>query len=67
MSGKGLGCVSKDGVMGNPCVFASKYMSEIMSLSGDRGGKRILLANTQDLFSMEVPDETELWDIDYRY
>ena len=65
-SGKELGCISKNGVMGNPCAFASKYMNEIMTLTGDRGGKRILLANTQDLFSMEVPDEAELEDIDYR-
>ena len=37
-----------------------------MNLEGDKGGKKIILNNLEDLFVFEVYDKKELIDIDYK-
>ena len=37
---KGIACVSCQGKMGNPCIFDRKYYNELLSLEGDKGGKK---------------------------
>ena len=37
-----------------------------MRLEGDKGGKKIILKNLEDLFVFEVCDHYELIDIDYK-
>lgn len=60
-SGKGLGCVSYKGQSGNPVIFSCRYRSELMALTGDRGGKVILQRHREDCFFWECPP---LQDVD---
>ena len=39
---------------------------ELLKLNGDKGGKKILLENRDDLFVFEVLDKKELIDIDFK-
>lgn len=64
--GKNLGCVSSGGVLLNPTIFTKKYKDDLMNLEGDKGGKKIILNNLEDLFVFEVYDKKELIDIDYK-
>lgn len=64
-SGKGIGCVGNEKRLGNPVVFQMKYMEELLALTGDTGGKRIVKAHMDDTFIFRVEDR-ELQDIDYQ-
>lgn len=66
LSGKGLGCLSHHGELGNPVVFSPIYKAELLNLTGDIGGKRILKKHLNDLYLYEVTDGRELIDIDIR-
>lgn len=63
-SGKGLGALAYHGEIGNPVVFAEKYRKELMGLTGDKGGKRVVKRHMDDLYLMEVEDAEELRDLD---
>lgn len=65
-SGKGIGCVAFQKKLGNPVIFSWKYRKELMSLSGDRGGKKVLYCHKEDVYYYEVMEQKELKDIDYR-
>ena len=39
-----IGCVSCLGEPGNPVWFSAFYKDELLALSGDRGGKRVMKA-----------------------
>lgn len=65
-STKNLGCVKYGGELLNPSIFNKKYKDELMKLEGDKGGKKIILKNLDDLLSFDVCDKQELVDIDYR-
>ena len=65
-SEKNLGAVSNDGILLNPTIFTNKYKKELLKLDGDKGGKKILLENRDDLFVCEVLDKKELIDIDFK-
>lgn len=65
-SGKNLGCVKSDNTLLNPTIFTEKYKDKLMDLKGDKGGKKIILENLNDLFVFEVEDKKELIDIDYK-
>ena len=63
--GKGIACVEHDGKTGNPCVFSKKYYGELMKLSGDVGGKRVVVAHRGDVAVMKVEDGREMVDVDF--
>ena len=63
--GKGIACVEHDGKTGNPCVFSKKYYGELMELSGDVGGKRVVVAHRGDVAVMKVEDGREMVDVDF--
>ena len=65
-SEKNLGAVSNEGILLNPTIFTNKYRKELLKLNGDKGGKKILLENRDDLFVFEVLDKKELIDIDFK-
>lgn len=65
-SGRGLGCLSYQGELGNPVMFASKYGEELLALNGDAGGKHVLRRHMDDLYLYEVLDGRELRDVDVR-
>lgn len=51
------------GVKGNPCIFPSRYFTELCSLTGDRGGSAVIRAHPEALRIFEIP-EAELADVD---
>lgn len=63
-SRKGLACLSCRGELGNPAIFSSQYRKELLELTGDRGGKKIIAAHMSDVFLLEASDPRELKDID---
>lgn len=65
-SGKGIACVCRDGHLGNPCIFSKKYYRELLALTGDKGGKRVVSAHPDDTALLEVFDGKELKDMDRR-
>jgi molybdenum cofactor cytidylyltransferase len=50
---------------GNPVGFSSHYYPCLTTLSGDRGGRNILLENPAEVFDIEVEDGGVIRDIDY--
>ena len=64
-SGKQIACISCQGKMGNPCIFRKKYYEELLTLEGDKGGKRVIMKHLEDTCIYEVKNARELKDIDY--
>ena len=62
---KGIACVSCQGKMGNPCIFDRKYYNELLSLEGDKGGKKVIMKHLDDTQIYEIEAGRELEDIDY--
>ena len=65
-SGKGIACVSCSGKLGNPCIFTRKYYDELLSITGDRGGKSVITAHREDTAVLAVEDPWELTDMDVK-
>jgi molybdenum cofactor cytidylyltransferase len=63
-SGKTIGCLSHDGIAGNPVIFDVRYTDELCALTGDVGGKRVLRAHPEEVYYHEITDGAELVDID---
>ena len=52
------------GRWGNPVLFARSVFPEMLSLTGDRGARRLLTQHSEQLFEVETGDEAVLIDID---
>ena len=71
-SGKGLGCLgcrerAGDKIrLGNPAIFAPGYRRELLALTGDVGGRKIIKKHPEDLYVFQVSDAAELEDVDTR-
>lgn len=52
-----------NGVRGNPCIFPKKFFPELLALSGDKGGSRVIRQHEDSLRLVEIPPE-ELYDCD---
>ena len=63
-SHKGIGCLSYNGVLGNPVIFQEKFVPELLALIGDTGGKAVVKAHPQELFLYEADSEKSLQDLD---
>ena len=61
---KGIGCLSYQGVMGNPVIFQGKFVPELMALTGNVGGKAVVKAHLSEVFQYEADSEMSLRDID---
>lgn len=64
-SSKGIGVVTFEKEMGNPCIFSTKYIEKFKNLTGDVGGKKIIKENLDDIYYYEVLEKKELEDIDF--
>ncbi len=60
----GIVSLAWQGKMCNPKIFSSRYKEELMSLSGDTGGRQIIAAHTDDILLIEAESEDEVKDID---
>ncbi len=61
---KGIGCLSYNGVTGNPVIFQGKFVPELMELNGDTGGKAVVRKHPQEIFLYEAENEKSLQDVD---
>ena len=61
-----LGCVRTEEELGNPVWFSKKYKKELLSLTGDCGGKKILKKHIENARFFKVLEESELCDIDFQ-
>lgn len=62
-SGKKIGCTAFNGRRGSPTAFGACYRSELLSISGDKGGRQVMQAHPEELWIMET-EEKQLWDVD---
>ena len=60
----GIVSLAWQGKMCNPKIFSSRYRGELMSLSGDTGGRQIIAGHESDLLLIEAQSEGEVRDID---
>ncbi len=63
---KSLGSLAYKEKFGNPCIFSPEYKSELLSLEGDVGGKKIIKNHMNELWVYETNCEKELEDIDVK-
>lgn len=61
-----LGCVSCNGIPGNPVWFGRNYYEELRTLSGDQGGRKIFCRHQEKAQYYELSDSRELEDIDQK-
>jgi CTP:molybdopterin cytidylyltransferase MocA len=61
----GIVSLAWQGKMCNPKIFSSRYRSELMSLSGDTGGRQIIAGHKNDLLLVEAQSEDDVRDIDH--
>ena len=64
MSGKGLGSCFCNGRPSNPTIFSAKYFDALKQLSGDDGGRKIIIHNSDDCCYSYVNEWNILRDID---
>lgn len=57
-------CPFYEGKRGNPVIFAQTYKEELMGLSGDEGGKQLIVRHNECVIGYEVGHQKELFDID---
>lgn len=58
------GCVTWDGVLGNPVMFSSALKKELFQLRGDTGGKKVLLRYENEIYKVSAKNSVELIDHD---
>lgn len=63
-SERGMAAAAKNGQPGNPCIFSGKYYPELLALTGDTGGKKVMKRYPEDVALLEVEDKKELVDMD---
>ncbi|MBR1780925.1 MAG: NTP transferase domain-containing protein, partial [Oscillospiraceae bacterium] len=64
-SGKPMGCLACGAEWGNPVWFSARYREELLSLTGDAGGKRLLRRRPEEVFVFQTGEE-QLQDVDER-
>ncbi|MDD3361111.1 MAG: nucleotidyltransferase family protein [Hespellia sp.] len=64
-SGKKAGVVTdEEGNQGNPCIFASSMRQELLTITGDTGGKKLIHKLPPNACLYVKAEKTELEDID---
>ena len=58
-----IAAVSGGGRRGNPCLFPARFFPELLALTGDCGGSRVIRQHEDELMLLEV-DARELADVD---
>ena len=55
LSGRPLGRVHAGEQMGSPCIFSPIFIPQLLSLTGDEGGRTIFQGRERETFLYEVP------------
>lgn len=58
-----IAAVSGGGRRGNPCLFPARFFPELLALTGDCGGSRVIRRHPDALMLLEI-DACELADVD---
>lgn len=61
-----IACAAYNGECGNPVVFSAKFIPELLELTGDMGGRKVLARHREVCELVDVGDIRELLDIDYK-
>lgn len=56
--------VAYQGKAGAPVLFSKDYFEELKQLPDKAGGREVMRAHQDRVFSVEAKDEYELWDVD---
>ncbi len=63
-SGKSLASVASEGQPGNPTLFSGAWREQLLRLSGDTGGRKIMKQHPDDIFWFDIPRrERRDWDV----
>jgi CTP:molybdopterin cytidylyltransferase MocA len=62
-SGKGIASVIANGKRSSPTLFDKCYKKELLALTGDKGGGKVIKSHLEDVIYVEV-EEDEIKDID---
>ncbi len=63
-SGKPLASVASEGQPGNPTLFSGAWREQLLRLSGDAGGRKIMKQHPDDIFWFDIPQrERRDWDV----
>jgi molybdenum cofactor cytidylyltransferase len=54
-SGKGILACSYSETLGVPAIFDQSYFEEMLCLKGSEGAKKVILKNSDDVFSIDFP------------
>lgn len=63
-SDKNMGSVIAGKKPGNPTIFSNYYRNELLQLTGDQGGRKVMKQYPDDVVYYNVDEEKELQDID---
>jgi molybdenum cofactor cytidylyltransferase len=63
-SGKGIGVPVHDGKRGHPLLIAARYFDELQQRHDDVGMRGLLMAHSDDIEDIKVPDSGVLTDMD---
>ena len=63
-SGKSIIVPLYHGKRGNPVLFAADLFPELMTVTGDEGGRSVIMRHPQDIATVEVSEATASSDID---
>jgi molybdenum cofactor cytidylyltransferase len=53
-----------NGKRGNPVLFDARFFPELMEVTGDEGGRSVIMRHPQDVVTVEQGDATASYDID---
>lgn len=53
-----------NGKRGNPVLFDARFFSELMEVTGDEGGRSVIMRHPQDVATIEQDEATASYDID---
>ena len=63
-SGKPFASVASEGQPGNPTLFSGVWREQLLQLSGDTGGRKIMKQHPEDIFWFDIPQrERRDWDV----
>ncbi len=63
-NGKPLASVASEGQPGNPTLFSGAWREQLLRLSGDAGGRKIMKQHPDDIFWFDIPQrERRDWDV----
>ncbi|RME66295.1 MAG: 4-diphosphocytidyl-2C-methyl-D-erythritol kinase [Alphaproteobacteria bacterium] len=64
VEGRGICVPSHRGVLGNPVLWAKRYIPDMMALTGDKGAKALMESHAADLCEIAIDDPATIQDVD---